>query len=79
MAIFLSILLGVIVYVIGAGATHGYAKYRWPSDYTSYGQMDDQERRILAAVLWPFYWTFIWTFTKVNEIVFSQMKNKEDR
>jgi len=77
MVIFLCILLGVLLYVVGAGATHGYAKHRWPSEHTSYGEMDDNERRLVASILWPFYWTFIWTFTTVNEVVFSKMEKRE--
>lgn len=78
MAIFLCILFGVLLYVVGAGATHGYAKHRWPSEHTSYGEVDDNDKRMLATCLWPFYWTFIWTFTKVNEIVFSIIERDRD-
>jgi hypothetical protein len=76
MFIFLGILLGVILYIVGAGATHGYAKYRWPSAVFHYGSMDDSDKRIAASVLWPFYWTFIWSFTKVNEITFSRIEKE---
>jgi hypothetical protein len=38
--------------------------------------MDDNERRILVTVLWPFYWTFIWPFTKINDITFSNIEKR---
>ena len=74
MFIFLAILFGVISYIVGAGATHGYAKHRWPSESSHYGEMDDNDRRLTVAILWPFYWTFIWPFTKVNEVTFSNIE-----
>ncbi len=74
MFIFLGILFSIVIYVVGAGATHGYGQHRWPSDYVrSYG-LDDTDRRIWAACLWPFYWTFVWIFTKTQEITFSNVE-----
>lgn len=74
MFIFLMILLGIVTYIVGAGATHGYAKHRWPSECRNYSGPDDNERRIWATVLWPGYWVFVWPFTKVNEVTFSQIE-----
>lgn len=79
MFIFLSILLGVITYIVGAGATHGYAKHRWPSPETRYSGPDDQDRRVAASIFWPFYWMFIWPFTKVNEVTFSNIEKHAAR
>ncbi len=79
MLIFLLILLSIVGYIVGAGITHGYAKHRWPSERTSYGQMDDTDRRIWVTCTWPFYWVFIWTFTKANEITFSNIEKKAGR
>ena len=74
MFIFLGILFSILFLIVGAAATHGYAKHRWPSDQHSYPGTDDEDRRLLATWLWPFYWTFIWPFTKVNEITFSNIE-----
>jgi hypothetical protein len=74
MFIFLTILFSIVGYIVGAGATHGYGKHRWPSQYVSSSGMDDNDRRITAACLWPFYWVFIWPFTKVNEVTFSNIE-----
>jgi hypothetical protein len=85
MFIFLGILFSILFLIVGAAATHGYAKHRWPSDTISscsirrcpqhsYSGTDDEDRRLLATWLWPFYWTFIWPFTKVNEITFSNIE-----
>ena len=76
MLIFLSIVFGIVTYIVGAGATHGYAKHRWPdeSDSTYYNRNSDPEKIIWATVLWPGYWIFIWPFTKTNEVTFSQIE-----
>lgn len=74
MFIFLTILFSIVGYIVGAGATHGYAKHRWPSEYKDYSGMDDTDRRIWATICWPGYWIFIWPFTKVNEVTFSQIE-----
>ena len=67
----LTIIILIVFYVVMAGATHGYAKHRWPSPETHYSGPDDSDRRMAATILWPFYWMFIWPFTKVNELTFS--------
>lgn len=72
----LFVLFGIVSYIVGAGATHGYAKHRWPSEESRYGQTDDSERRLWATVLWPCYWMFIWPFTKVNEQTFSHIEKQ---
>jgi hypothetical protein len=76
MIIFLSILLSILTLIVGAGVTHGYAKHRWPSQKRLYNGSDDEDRRVWATILWPFYWTFIWPFTKTNEITFSLIEKK---
>lgn len=88
MFIFLSILLGLVFYIVGAGATHGYAKHRWPPKivrrqvYVSgngwewQDQDDNRAKRDISTILWPFYWTFIWPFTKVNEVTFSHIEKE---
>lgn len=68
------IVLGIIVYIAGAGVTHGYAKHRWPSETYHYNRTDDSDRRAWCAWLWPFYWMFIWPFTKLNEVTFSHIE-----
>lgn len=71
--------LGVILYIVGAGATHGYGKHRWPADkkwsyyYNNYTD-SNSGYRIWAAFFWPFYWAFIWPFTKINEVTFSHVE-----
>lgn len=83
MIIFLSILFSVIAYIVGAGATHGYAKHHWAEklesvwDYrvSKYVKEDQSEKiRTAAAILWPLYWVFIWPFTKTNEVTFSHIE-----
>lgn len=76
MFIFLSILFSIILYIVGAGATHGYAKHRWPSKETYYNKTDDSDRRIWATCLWVFYWIFVWPFTKTNEVTFSVIEKQ---
>ena len=79
MLIFLGILLGVVSYIVGAGATHGYAKHRWPVKmvHRYYSEVDDNESiRAAASILWPLYWVFIWPFTKMNEVTFSHIEKE---
>lgn len=69
--------LGVILYIVGAGATHGYTKYRWPVKLEGYWKHDvNENKRIAATCLWPFYWIFIWPFTKTNEVTYSHIEKK---
>ena len=74
MFIFLTILFCVISFIVGAGATHGYAKHRWPSNIKNYSDTDDSDRRTMATIFWPGYWIFVWPFTKVNEVTFSNIE-----
>lgn len=83
MFIFLSILFFIVTYIVGAGATYGYAKYRWPfkgkrewNPYVgAYQEIDEnKDTKAAAAILWPFYWMFIWPFTKTNEVTFSHIE-----
>lgn len=76
MFIFLIILFSIILYIVGAGATHGYAKHRWPSEVYRYNGIDDSDRRMWATILWPGYWVFIWPFTKTNEVTFSRIEKE---
>jgi hypothetical protein len=78
MIIFLTILFSIVVYIVGAGATHGYGKHRWP---TKIGRDDwgntidaNESTRIAASTFWVFYWIFIWPFTKTNEETFSHIE-----
>jgi hypothetical protein len=85
---FLSFLLGIIFYIVGAGVTHGYAKHRWPPKIvrrqvyvTGNGwewrdQDDNSGKREASTFLWPFYWLFIWPFTKTNEVTFSHIEKQ---
>lgn len=84
---FLSILFGIIFYIVGAGATHGYAKHRWPPKivrrqvYTDSGwqwrdQDDNSGERVSSTIFWPGYWVFIWPFTKTNEVTFSHIEKQ---
>src|ERR1700722_18047273 len=74
MFIFFTILFGIIIFIVGAGATHGYAQHRWPTYDSHYDSIDDPEKRALATIFWPFYWIFIWPFTKVNEVILSNIE-----
>lgn len=74
--IILSIIFTIFLYVIGAGATHGYAKHRWPSNVTHYGYMDDIDKRGTVTAFWPFYWLFIWPCVKVSETTFSHIEKQ---
>lgn len=91
MFIFLIIVAVIILYLVAAGATHGYAKHRWPpkivkrqvyvqnSGYQWKDQDDNSDSRITSTILWPFYWIFIWPFTKANEITFSNIEKHAAR
>ena len=80
--IIFTILFSVVAYIVAAGATHGYSKYRWPPKmvsrldnyYNSYNADENEGRRIVATVFWPFYWVFVWPFTKINEVTFSNIE-----
>jgi hypothetical protein len=78
MIIFLTILFSIIVYIVGAGATHGYGKHRWPKQmgHDGWGNPIDENEftRVAASFLWLFYWTFVWPFTKTNEVTFSHIE-----
>lgn len=77
MFIFLSILFGVVSYIVLAGATHGYAKHRWPPKTDNYYKRDEnEETRLWATFLWPGYWIFVWPFTKTNEITFTHIEKE---
>lgn len=87
MFIFLGILFGIVLYIVGAGATHGYAKHRWPPKierrqvWTGYkwewrDQDDNSASRVASTIFWPGYWVFIWPFTKVNEETFSAIEKQ---
>lgn len=84
MFIFLTILFSIVTYLILAGATHGYAKHRWPKhmvkrrdEYgTQYDSDENEGNRLGATILWPFYWVFVWPFTKVNEVTFSNIEKR---
>lgn len=88
MFIFLGILLGIVLYIVGAGATHGYAKHRWPpllvkrdvyvtgEGWKGIVQDDNSEKRGFSTFFWPFYWIFIWPFTKVNEVTFTRIEKQ---
>lgn len=87
MFIFLCVLC-VVLYLVIAGATHGYAKHRWPPqtgrrhEYTKdegwhWVEIDTNGgSRNASTVFWPFYWVFIWPFTKINETTFSFIEKK---
>src|SRR5271155_4248797 len=72
----LGALLIVFFYAIIAGATHGYALHRWPNQETYYGEMDDNERRVLVTIFWPVYWAFIYPFNKIDEVTFSNIEKR---
>lgn len=84
----LGIVLVIVTYIVGAGATHGYAKHRWPTKivrrqvyvtgngWQGQDQDDNSANRIWATILWPGYWTFIWPFTKVNEVTFTHIEKE---
>lgn len=88
MLTFLCILFSIVVYIVMAGITHGYAKHRWPPKmdrrqvYVSgsgweWRDFDDNSgNRTAATFFWPFYWVFIWTFTKANEVTFSRIEKQ---
>jgi len=88
MFIFLGILLGIVLYIVGAGATHGYAKHRWPpkivrrqvyvegNGWQWQDQDDNSGARVSSTIFWPGYWIFIWPFTKVNEETFSAIEKQ---
>jgi hypothetical protein len=79
MTIFFSILFGIIIYIVGSGATHGYGQHRWPIKMVRgyYETVDENgATRTSAAVLWPFYWIFVWPFTKTNETVFDHIEKE---
>lgn len=86
MLIFFSVLLGlgIILYIVGAGATHGYAKHRWPEKlvsvcqgWGSYANLDENRfRKFFCTILWLFYWIFVWPFTKTNETTFSHIEKR---
>lgn len=81
---FFIFLLSVVFYLVIAGATHGYAKHRWPKQivkrrdayYREYDADKNEPNRGFATVFWPFYWTFVWPFTKINEVTFSHIEKK---
>jgi len=82
----LSILLGIILYIVLAGATHGYGKYKWPPtierQYIGYCYVNvdvNESKRLWATYCWPFYWIFIWPFTKTNEVTFSRIEKEAAR
>jgi hypothetical protein len=60
--------------MVGAAATRGYAEHRWPSKKTIYWQVDDNNRRMAATILWPLYWALVWPFTRVKEITSFNIK-----
>lgn len=69
----------IVIYIVIAGATHGYAKYRWPPKLVrsnEYYEPTDENSidRILATIFWPIYWSLIWPFTKTNEVTFSHIE-----
>ena len=84
----LTIISVIVFYLVVAGATHGYAKHRWPPKIVrrqlfvqGFGlqwqeQDDSSTNRTFATVFWPFYWIFVWTFTKVNEITFDTIEKR---
>jgi hypothetical protein len=79
MFIFLCIIFAIVSYIVMAGATHGYAKHRWPykrNEYSYSGRDTNEDTRLFAALFWPFYWTFVWPFTKANEVTFSRIEKE---
>lgn len=79
MLIVLAILLCGLTYALVAAATHGYAKHRWPSERSIYGEMDDNDKRTVVPLIWPIYWIFIWPVVKVNELTFSSIEKHAAR
>lgn len=83
---FLTILFGAALYLVVAGATHGYAKHRWPpkmyrkqvyisgSGWEWRDYDENSNERFFSTTFWPFYWVFIWPFTKMNEVTFSKIE-----
>jgi len=88
MLIFLGIVLVIVTFIVGAGATHGYAKHRWPplivkrqvyvtgEGWVNQAQDDNSAKRIASTIFWPSYWIFIWPFTKVNEVTFTHIEKE---
>ena len=84
MFICITMMLCTILYLIAAGATHGYAKFRWPESivqrYDRYYHVYDADEhlpnRVAATILWPLYWILVWPFTKVNEVTFSNITHR---
>ena len=74
MLIFLYILFSIVIYIVCAGATYGYGKYRWSSSLKDIYRTDDSDRRTAAAFFWPFYWMFIWPFIKTKDVTFSYVE-----
>ena len=83
---FLIIVAMIVLYLVTAGATHGYAKHRWPpkivrrqvyvrgTGYEWQDQDDNSANRTTSTIFWPFYWILIWPFTRANEITFSNIE-----
>lgn len=76
------IILSIVSYLVAAGATFGYAKYRWPENlvkqYQIYGWEwvdKNQNKRIVYTICWPIYWVFIWPFIKANEVTLSHIQS----
>lgn len=80
MFIFLNIVFWIVFcivfYLVGAGATHGYAEHRWPPNGDWRIEKSRGEARFFASFLWPFYWIFIWSLTKANEVTFSIIEKR---
>jgi hypothetical protein len=88
MLTFLGIVLVIVTFIVGAGATHGYAKHRWPplivrrqvyvngNGWQWQDQDDNSGNRVASTIFWPFYWVFIWPFTKVNEVTFTHIEKE---
>lgn len=74
MFIFLTIIAIIVSYIVGAGITYGYGKHRWPSTLYDRYSTDDNDRRMWASWLWPFYWIFVWTFHKAKEVTFDRVE-----
>lgn len=84
----LGIVLVIVTYIVGAGATHGYGKHRWPplivrrqvyvtgEGWKWQDQDDNSSNRIASTIFWPGYWIFIWPFTKINEVTFTRIEKQ---
>lgn len=81
----LIILFSLVVWLIAAGATHGYAQHRWAPKIERrqvrdgcnwiWKDVDDNaSARVVTTVFWPFYWIFVWTYTKTSEVTFSSIE-----